>query len=154
LRNVQMQMYAESEQSQSSVVLPHSHQMPSVNPLVRYIDEKPAAYQAIRQAILDGLTREKYTVFLLHAHTDEVKVCDANKLRETLINKPKSITQPILAAMERRDPATGMQIFLIDQGGDAGMFMQVATLIPTPEANAPVQFRDVSHVEGGAAHAA
>jgi len=106
------------------------------NPLVCYIKTRPNGWSAVREAVQAGLTRPKDTFFLLHMDIDAVKLCKSEKLRTEFGARGETFggMQPLLAALDKRDPDNGMQVFLIDLGADKDLFMQAATVKIAPHA--------------------
>ena len=85
----------------------------------------------MRECIHAGMTLEKDTVILLNMSHALVQVCSSTKLRERLQKKRHSSREALSqlsAALEKRDPTAGEQIFFIENEDSSGIWMQAATI--------------------------
>lgn len=105
--------------------------MASASPLVLYMQAQPAGWQAVRESIQAGMTQQKDTVILLSMSHALVQICNSTQLRDALKNKSCSshdVIAQLSAALDKRDPASGGQLFLIEGKDNSGFYMQAATI--------------------------
>ena len=105
--------------------------MASRSPLVLYMEAQPDGWQTVRNAIREGLTSEKDRLFLLSMSHPFVQICNSKQLREELQSKlcyGKLALEPLHAALQKRDPAAGGQVFLIEGKDNSGFHLQAATI--------------------------
>ena len=98
-------------------------------PLARYMQERTAGWTKVRTAIKLGLTDEKDTLFVINLMNDDVSIYDSQQLMHAIPTYAASESMAQLsAALQKRDPATGGQIFLIKLPDGEGFHWQSATI--------------------------
>jgi len=80
------------------------------SPLGQYTQTRLDGCSAVSEAMQAGLAKEKDVFFLLRMSTDVVQLWNSEKLRT---HSPAAVQSVVAAALEKRDPGSGMQVFLI-----------------------------------------
>jgi len=110
------------------------------SPLRQYTQTRLDGCTAVSEAVQAGLTQEKDVFFLLRMSTDVVQLWNSEKLRTTHSAAVQSV---VAAALKKRDPGSGMQVFLICMEDGKTDYVQSAKIRLAPKnSHTPVWTRD------------